>query len=232
MLLISFVVKIRDGGSFYIFDFDDEEEQNISESYQPPRSNDNSSNTKEMEAASDRVDNSNDINSANDLKTIELLPPENNFLEEAKLITLPKSGYSPYNSYFGKGVYNNSADNYIKVTAPISDHIVFLLKDVYSKRTIRNEFIRKGSTFDLTGIPFGTYEFSYFSGDDWSNQQEMKNGEIKGGFTKNKSFSKSEKYKDRMEFKSSQYGGYEIKLISTVSGNLSTQTSNEDEFFN
>ena len=319
MLLISFVVKIRDGGSFYIFDFDDEEEQNISESYQPPRSNDNSSNTKEMEEANDRVDNSSNSNkeknkekketeaitdenrqdymkileydafidktrkeleeieksmefgeaisesieiqkrnqernernnerrkrnqeriNENDnsplekLEEMEIVPKLEMFSnsEEAYSISLPKSGYSPYDSYFGKGVYNNSADNYIKVTAPISYHIVFLLKDVYSKRTIRNEFIRKGSTFDLTGIPYGTYEFSYFSGDDWSDQQEMKNGEIKGGFTMNKSFSKSQQYKDRMEFKSDQYGGYEIQLISTVSGNLSTQTSNEDEFFN
>ena len=63
-------------------------------------------------------------------------------------------------------------------------------------------------TTDFSRNKYLLYEFSYFSGDDWSNQQEMKNGEIKGGFTKNKSFSKSEKYKDRMEFKSSQYGGY------------------------
>ena len=283
MLLISFAAKIRDGGSFYIFDFDNEAGQNTAESYRPQRSNDISSNTRKDETNSDRVDNSTNTNSTDVIKknedgeaifdewleiakinkeiidrnkeiidrnqdringkdnspleSLEKLEssPDNEFLRalgESKLISLPKSGYSPYDSYFGKGVYNNSADNYIKVTAPISYHIVFLLKDVYSKRTIRNEFIRKGSTFNLTGIPYGTYEFSYFSGDDWSDQQEMKNGEIKGGFTKNKSFSKSEQYKDRMEFRSDEYGGYEIELISTVSGNLSTQTSNEDESFN
>ena len=250
MLLISFVVKIRDGGSFYIFDFDDGEDQNTVESYEPTQLRDSKAlandyikkqreQEKEYEILEERINElQEDLKNPSKLEPFEFeydtidiqhfeLPP---FV--GKSISFPKSGYSPYNSYFGKGIYNNSADNYIKVTAPISYHIVFLLKDVYSKRTIRNEFIRKGSTFDLTGIPYGTYEFSYFSGDDWSDEQEMKNGEIKGGFTKNKSFSKSEQYKDRMEFRSDQYGGYEIKLISTVSGNLSTQTSNEDEFFN
>ena len=57
MLLISFIVKIRDGASFYIFNFDDEEEQNVSESSQSPRSSDNSSNIKEIEATNDGVDN-------------------------------------------------------------------------------------------------------------------------------------------------------------------------------
>ena len=73
-------------------------------------------------------------------------------------------------------------------------------------RTIRNEYIRSGSTFSLTGIPYGTYTFTYFSGKNWSNDVSLKNGQIKGGFTKSKSFSKSEKIKDRMTFEEGYYG--------------------------
>ena len=43
----------------------------------------------------------------------------------------PKSGYSPYDSYFGKGKYNYKADNTITVNTPSKSNIVFLLKDVY-----------------------------------------------------------------------------------------------------
>jgi hypothetical protein len=144
----------------------------------------------------------------------------------------PENGYSPYNSFFGKGIYNNKTDNTISVSSPSFSDIVFLLKDINTNRTIRNEYIRSGSTFSLTGIPYGTYTFTYFSGKNWSNDVSLKNGQIKGGFTKSKSFSKSEKIKDRMTFEEGYYGTYTIKLTQEVNGNLETQSSNEDEFFN
>jgi len=144
----------------------------------------------------------------------------------------PENGYSPYNSFFGKGIYNNKTDNTISVSSPSFSDIVFLLKDINTNRTIRNEYIRSGSTFSLTGIPYGTYIFTYFSGKNWSNDVLLKNGQIKGGFTKSTSFSKSEKIKDRMTFEEGYYGTYTIKLTQKVNGNLETQGSNEDEFFN
>ena len=52
------------------------------------------------------------------------------------------------------------------------------------------------------------------------------------GFTKRKSFSKSEKIDDYIEFKDGYYGSYTIQLTEVVNGNLKTQDSNEDEFFN
>ena len=143
----------------------------------------------------------------------------------------PENGYSPYNSFFGKGIYNNKTDNTISVSSPSFSDIVFLLKDINTNRTIRNEYIRGGSTFNLTGIPYGTYTFTYFSGKNWSNDVLLKNGQIKGGFTKSTSFSKSEKIKDRMTFEEGYYGTYTIKLTQELNGNLETQSSNEDEFF-
>ena len=143
----------------------------------------------------------------------------------------PKNGYSPYDSYFGKGKYNYNADNTITVNTPIKSNIVFLLKDVYSGKTIRNEFIRKNSTFKLTNIPYGTYEFSYFSGQDWDDNIYVNNGKVKGGFTCKKSFSKSEKFSDRMDFPEGYYGGFELTLTQVAGGNLETENINEDEFF-
>ena len=146
-------------------------------------------------------------------------------------ISQPVNGFSPYDSYFGRGKYDNYALNTIIVHTPSSSNIVFLLKDVYSGRTIRNEYIRKNSTFNLTNIPYGTYTFSYFSGNNWSESKTLKNGRIKGGFTKNISFSKSDKVKDRMEFNEGYQGQFEITLTQVVGGNLETESTNEDDFF-
>ena len=144
----------------------------------------------------------------------------------------PVNGYSPYDSYFGKGVYNNSADNTINVKTPLNSDIVFLLVDVNSKKIIRNEFIRAGSTFDLTGIPYGTYSFKYFSGNNWSDDYLVNNGQYKGGFTKNGSFSKSDKWSDNMTFERGYYGSYALTLTEVVGGNLETESTTEDDFFN
>jgi|TARA_B110001450_G_scaffold162992_1_gene151915 hypothetical protein len=153
------------------------------------------------------------------------------FIEEIVVPqTYPVNGTSPYNSYFGSGIYDDT-QNSIIVNSPKNSDIVFLLKNAFSGKTIRNEFIRKNSTFELTEIPYGTYIFVYFSGTDWSYNESMKNGRIRGGFTKNKSFSKSEYSKDRMEFKTGYYGSYELTLTQVISGNLETQPADEDDFF-
>lgn len=144
----------------------------------------------------------------------------------------PANGFSPYDKYFGKGVYNNSADNTIYVKTPANRDIVFLLVDVYSKKVIRNEFIRAGTTFDLTGIPYGTYSFKYFSGNKWSDDYPVNNGKYRGGFTKNNSFSKSDKWSDNMTFERGYYGSYTLTLTEVVGGNLETESTTEDDFFN
>lgn len=143
----------------------------------------------------------------------------------------PVNGYSPYDRYFGKGIYNNSADNTIYVKTPKNRDIVFLLVDVYSKKIIRNEFIRAGTTFDLTGIPYGTYSFKYFSGNNWSDNYPVNNGKIMGGFTKNSSFSKSDKWSDNMTFERGYYGSFTLTLTEVVGGNLETESTTEDDFF-
>jgi hypothetical protein len=146
-------------------------------------------------------------------------------------ISQPVNGFSPYDSYFGKGKYDYNARNTIIVHTPSSSNIVFLLKDVYSGRTIRNEYIRKNSTFKLTNIPYGTYSFTYISGKWWSEFKILKNGKIKGAFTKNISFSKSEKVKDWMEFNEGYQGQWELSLTQVAGGNIDTESTNEEDFF-
>jgi hypothetical protein len=142
--------------------------------------------------------------------------------------TRPQNGYSPYNSYYGKGIYNNNTDNTIKVTAPVSSDIVFLLKNIYTGKTIRNEYIRGGSVFRLTGVPYGKYKFYYLHGKDWSANANFKGGLAKGNFLKNKSVGKSNKTFD-CEFEEGYYGTYELTLQLRSNGNLTTVKSSEND---
>ena len=142
--------------------------------------------------------------------------------------TRPSNGFSPYDSYYGKGIYHNYTDNTIKVTAPVSSDIVFLLKNIYTGRTVRNEYIRAGSVFRLTGIPYGTYKFYYLHGNDWSANADFKGGLAKGNFLKNKSVGKSNKRFD-CEFEEGYYGTYELTLQLLSNGNLTTVKSSEND---
>ena len=99
-------------------------------------------------------------------------------LNDDDYLAVPQTGSSPYDSYFGKGVYNET-DNYIEVTAPTNTHVVFILINSNTNRRIRNEFIRKGETFKMTKIPYGTYDYMYFTGRNWSNNLTINNGKVK-----------------------------------------------------
>ena len=140
----------------------------------------------------------------------------------------PESGFSPYNSYYGKGIYNNSTDNTIEVTAPLKKDIVIMFKDIYSGRMVRNEYIRANTKFSLTGIPYGNYKFFYLYGDDWSSNANFKGGVAKGNFLKDKGVGKSDKYFD-CEFEDGYYGTYSLKLQLYTNGNLSTVEGSESD---
>ena len=140
----------------------------------------------------------------------------------------PINGFSPYNNYYGNGIYDNSAGNIIKVTAPISKDIVIMFKDIYSNRMIRNEYIRAGNLFSLTGVPYGNYKFFYIYGDDWSANADFKRGLAKGNFLKNKGVGKSDKFFD-VEFENGFYGTYSLTLQLMSNGNLITVEGSEDD---
>ena len=177
------------------------------------------------------------------LNTIYVLPPhlKNNAsssniekpfdIDSPDYLKIPSTGYSPYDSYFGKGQYVDS-DNYVEVTAPKKTHVVFVLINATTKRRIRNVFIRKGEKYKMTKIPYGTYDYMYFTGRNWSNELTINKGKVKGAFKDYQSFNKNQFKKDQMEFERGYYGGYEIKLTQSIGGNLETQSTNENNFFN
>ena len=140
----------------------------------------------------------------------------------------PKNGFSPYNNLYGRGIYNNSTDNTIIVTAPVRADIVIFIKDIYSKRVIRNEYVRAGSVFSLTGVPFGTYKFIYIYGNNWSIDAPFKNGEAFGNFLSDKGVGKSDKFFD-VEFEDGYYGTYSLTLQLMSNGNLTTVSGSEQE---
>lgn len=174
--------------------------------------------------------NKKDLSKPNELdKILQNNESKNQDLPKLNLPTLrPSNGFSPYDGYYGKGRYNNSTDNIIEVTAPSSKDIVFILEDIYSKKKIRNEYVRSGTKFSLTGIPYGTYKFYYSYGNDWSSNADFKGGLAKGNFLKNKGVGKSDKFYD-VEFEEGYYGTYEIILQLISNGNLTTVEGTEND---
>ena len=141
----------------------------------------------------------------------------------------PKNGFSPYNQYFGKGIYNNNSGNEFIIKNSNQTDAIVLLVNAYTGRKVRNEFISKGSNFKMTGVPNGTYYLEWFSGTDWS--PELKVGaRFKGGFQTDASFTKTRDRSDWMMVDGHKQ--WTITLYSVAGGDVESKKINADEFFN
>ncbi len=140
----------------------------------------------------------------------------------------PENLFSPYDDFFGKGVYDNSSNNIIGVKNSNETDAVVLLVDAYSNKKIRNEYIRKGEYVRMTGVPNGTYYLQWSSGNNWSPVINV--GNLIGGFQTDQSFSKTQNRNDWME----AYGNVEwtITLYSVSGGDVETQGIDASEFAN
>jgi hypothetical protein len=140
----------------------------------------------------------------------------------------PKNGYSPYNSYFGKGIYNNNSGNSFKIENSNETDAVVLLVNAYSGKKIRNEFVRKGTTFEMTGVPNGTYYLEWFSGTDWYSDLKVVS-KFKGGFQTKASFTKARDRNDWM--KVDGYKIWTVTLYSVVGGDVESESIDANDFF-
>lgn len=182
-----------------------------------------------IKCVSDNVDNENAIKDTyNQEEKSASNITENRENKVLEFFSTPENGYSPYDLFFGKGIYNNNSGNRFVIKNSNQTHAVVLLVDAYSERKIRNEFVRKGQTFSMTGVPDGTYYLKWMTGSDWS--PNIKVGKLKGGFQTNMNFSESSSYKDWMSV--SGYQEWTITLYSVSNGNMSQKGINKEQFAN
>lgn len=145
-----------------------------------------------------------------------------------------KTGDSPYNQYFGSGVYNKAYSNQLEVKNGQSLDVLVCLAEYYgSKRTIRNEYIRAGESFVMTSIPNGTYFLKSFYGKDWNPDTLLYNGQLKGFFDTNSGFSVSDEFGDliKMEQTEEAYSIYSVTLYPVVGGNMESRNITASDFF-
>jgi hypothetical protein len=144
-----------------------------------------------------------------------------------------KNGLSPYDQYFGKGVYKKNLNNFIEFKNGNSYDAVVCLVDIHTGRTIRNEYIMANSSFKMTNVPNGTYTVKSFYGNDWNPNKRLMNGLINGGFDTNFHFSKSDGLSKQIILQDDgyNYSGYTVTLYTVTNGNMSQQSINESEFF-
>ena len=140
----------------------------------------------------------------------------------------PKNGYSPYDKYFGKGIYDNNTGNEFIIKNSNQTDAVVLLVNAYSGRKVRNEYVRKGASFEMTGVPNGTYYLEWASGTNWS--PELKVGRLTGGFQSKATFTKTRDRNDWMSVDG--YRQWTVTLYSVAGGDVESEKINADEFFN
>lgn len=138
-----------------------------------------------------------------------------------------KNGDSPLNSCFGSGIYGGNAKLTVR-NGGNSDAIVCLF-DVNRNKTIRNEYIRKNSSFSLTNIKRGYYKIRVFYGNDWNPELANSCGKL-GFFESNVNFSEFDQTQF-FEDDGYSYTDASVTLYSIAGGNATTSNIDQSTFF-
>lgn len=101
-----------------------------------------------------------------------------------------------------------------------SDAIVTLTR-ISSKIPVYSVYIRKGSTYEIEGLPDGSYNVYFAMGENWDTNKKR--------FLINPYY---QKFEDSFEFytTATHYPGWEITLYGTFTGNAETDSVNENDF--
>jgi len=144
------------------------------------------------------------------------------------------NGSAPYSNFFGQQVFDFESDCWLKFKNNNKTDAIVCLENVYTKKTIRNTYIRAGTNYLMENIPSGTYKIKTFYGNDWNPHKTLNNGQISGAFEKDFHFSISDKTNDLITLKDDgySYSTGEITLYTVPDGNMNSRRIDVDEFFN
>ena len=179
-----------------------------SNTYTPPAPTDYSTNTPSSNSNS---------------STNTYIPPEESKYKGNQL----SNGASPLNGCFGKGYSGGNATLTIK-NGGSSDAIICLYS-ILDDRTIRNEYVKRSSTYTISNIPQGEYKIRVFYGNDWNPNLENSCGK-KGNFESDINFSE---FDGTEYFEDSERGFTKatITLYTVVGGNASSSSIDHSKFF-
>ena len=134
-------------------------------------------------------------------------------------------------------MYDDNSYNEVTFDNSNSSDAIVCLENIYSGATIRNEYIRKGSSYTMTQVPNGTYVVKVFYGNNWNPNKLLAGGKIKGGFEEDVSFAISDDPSDYLrmdQYKTSEgtrYSIWTVKLYAVLNGNMDQRPINADTFF-
>ena len=138
-----------------------------------------------------------------------------------------QDGASPLTNCFGEGIYDGNATLTID-NGGNSDAIVCLYS-ISDDRTIRNEYVRKNSSFTMSNIAQGSYKIRVFHGNDWNPELENSCG-TRGNFESDVNFTEF----DGTEYFEDSNRGYTtatITLYTVAGGNASSSSIDQSQFF-
>tara|TARA_B110001450_G_scaffold33290_1_gene28714 strand:- start:54 stop:1166 length:1113 start_codon:yes stop_codon:yes gene_type:complete len=139
----------------------------------------------------------------------------------------PKTGFMPYEKYFGKGVHSGQNTLYVDNTKSSFDALV-VIQNRITKINIRCQFIRKGEDLTFDNIPYGNYWVKDFTGNNWTFDELMSDSITKGGFTLNKHIGRS-----KWEYpKTNSIWNGSMTLYKTEGGSLQSEEIDFNEFMN
>lgn len=139
----------------------------------------------------------------------------------------PKTGFMPYEKYFGKGVHSGQNTLYVDNTKSSTDALV-VIQNRITKINIRCQFIRKGEDLTFDNIPYGNYWVKDFTGNNWTFDELMSDGITKGGFTSNKHIGRS-----KWEYpKTNSIWNGSMTLYEIEGGTMESESITFDEFMN
>ncbi len=126
---------------------------------------------------------------------------------------------SPYDDFFGEGLYETYSKNSLVVNNSDQADVLVLLVNNDTHETIRNEFVSSGNLYRMNNLPDGRFFLRLYFGRNWNPGKAFEEAGVKGRFDNEIAFLEKYRGKDLLVMRSNasankfSYSTYEIKLF-------------------